>query len=129
MRVFRIQDADGRGPFKPGFSSSWTDEEFAPSMLSLPPWGTEFGWDLIEKKGWPGEHFGTAVRSLSALNRWFSPTEQRKLSILGYRAVELRADRILAESDCQLVFARRKPLRLGAKPQPWPWTLALEAAE
>src|SRR5262245_6350137 len=57
-RVFRIQDAEGRGPFKPGFSNRWTDEDFAPGMKPMPPWGDEFGWDLIERLGYPDEHFG-----------------------------------------------------------------------
>ena len=35
MRVFRVQDANGRGPFRPGFSREWCDDDFAPGMLPL----------------------------------------------------------------------------------------------
>jgi hypothetical protein len=117
--VYRIQDRDGRGPFKPGRSHLWSDTHFQAREL-LPPWGDEFGWDLIERRGRPGEHFGTAVRSLDGLNAWFSPTEQQRLRRMGYLPVCLWADRVLAESRHQLVFTRRLPLALEAVICPWP---------
>lgn len=120
VRVYRIQDSEGRGPFKPGFSHRWTDEEFAPGMGPMPAWGDEFGWDLIKRLGFPNEHFGTAVRSLSDLNKWFSRSEQSRLWRFGYLPVTMRVDRVLAESENQLVFARRRPLNRGVVFQPWP---------
>lgn len=119
MRVFRVQDTDGRGPFKPGFSKNWADEQFAPGIKALPTMMEEFGWDLIEREGRAGEHFGTAVRSVDRLNAWFSPTEQRKLEALGFSIVSLIPGRILAESENQLIFARKAPLRCGVIILPW----------
>lgn len=55
-RVYRTQDSEGRGPWRPGFSRVWCDAEFGPGAESLPPWGAEFGADLIERRGLPGEH-------------------------------------------------------------------------
>lgn len=119
-RVYRVQDANGRGPYQPGFSRQWADEDFAPGMMALPTWMEEFGSDLITRLGRPGEHYGSAVRSVEKLSEWFSPTEQRRLAALGFIPVALRANRILAESKNQLVFARQRPLARGALLMPWP---------
>lgn len=118
-RVFRVQDADGRGPFKPGFSRLWADEDFAPGMKPLPTMMEEFGWGLIEREGRPGEHFGTAVRSVEKLGAWFPQSEQRKLKSLGFNIVSLVPGRVIAESENQLIFARKAPLRCGVIVIPW----------
>lgn len=118
--VYRVQDEDGRGPFRPGFSCEWADEEIAPGMDALPTWPEEFGCDLIDRCGRRGEHFGTAVRSAKLLGKWFSATERHRLQMLGFNAVRLRTNRVLAESENQLVFARTRPLNRGAIIIPWP---------
>ncbi len=119
MRVYRVQDKDGRGPWRPGFSRVWADKEFGPGVERLPPWGVEFGLDLIARRGLPGEHYGCAVRKPRELRRWFSTAEMERLATLGYAIVSVKAERILAESGNQLVFASRKPLALGATVVPW----------
>ena len=115
MRVFRIQDCHGRGPFIPGFSAQWADETFRDCTAPLPTWMDEFGADLLDRLGLPGEFFGSAVRSANQISRWFSAREQARLASLGFHVVKLNVDRILAESENQLVFARRRPLSRGAK--------------
>lgn len=107
--VYRVQDLAGRGPFKPGFSRKWADQDFAPGIVPLPTFMEEFGVDIIERLGQDGEHFGSAVRTLEQINKWFSSTERRKLNRLGYRLVKMEADRILAESKNQLLIARKRP--------------------
>lgn len=114
MNVYRVQDRTGRGPFRPGFSMKWLDPILTSDRLELPPWHVEFGIDLIAKRGNPGEHFGSAVRTLDQLNRWFSNSELERLKAYGYAIVSLDVDRILAESPVQLVFARKQPLHQGA---------------
>jgi hypothetical protein len=106
VRVLRIQDADGRGPFKPGFSRKWIDDDGPPQPK---PWTLEFP-GLLKKMNEDG-HYGCAVRSVEQLRVWFSPTEMVRLRILGYRCVAMEVDKVLAESRNQLVFMRRKPLR------------------
>ena len=118
-RVFRIQDADGRGPWRPGFSVKWSDPDFAPGVEDLPPYFVEFGHDLLERRGIPGEHYGCAVRKLKDLCRWVSAAERAKLATLGFNIVSLKPDRILAESKNQLVFACRTPLSRAAIILPW----------
>lgn len=110
MIVYRVQDHKGRGPFKPGLSKRWADEVFAPGQEELPTFMEEFGNDLIERLGRPGEYYGSAVRSADKIKRWFSEAERTKLHKLGYRLVSMKADRVLAESSNQIVFARRRPL-------------------
>lgn len=120
MRVYRVQDNEGRGPFKPGFSQVWADPDWAPGMKPLPTFMEEFGRDLIDRLGQPGEYFGSAVRAAGDICKWFSADERRRLCDLGYSVVALKISRILAESENQLVFARRTPLRHGAIIVPWP---------
>jgi len=116
-RVYRVQDFDGRGPFRPGFSHQWSDMTGPPQLL---PWMQEFGADLIARRGLPGEFYGCAVRSLKGVDRWFTPSEQQRLAALGFSLVSIKPDRILAESTNQLVFACRQPLSRAAVTVPWP---------
>ncbi len=120
IRVFRVQDRKGRGPFKPGVPEKWSDKTFGAGVKVHPPWPEEFGFDLIELHGLPGEHFGSAVVDIGKIREWFSDTEWLAMKRLGYHLVSLRADRILAQSSAQVVFARRKPLSRGAVIVPWP---------
>lgn len=106
-RVYRIQDKDGRGPYKPGFSKKWCDAEGDPPP---PTWMDEFPGLLAFMRQF-NSNYGTAVRSVADLSNWFTPTEMQRLERFGYRIVAMDVDRILAESPNQLVFARTKPLK------------------
>lgn len=107
--VYRIQGADGRGPFKPGFSHRWVeDREDHDNLL---PWGAEFG--RVDRKVMTFEHCGSGCRTVEQLRRWFTPTEYKKLLSYGYKAVKMEADRVLGESNIQLFFTRIRPLREG----------------
>jgi len=117
--VLRVQDASGRGPFRPGFTHEWADTVFIPGQDPLPPWFAEFGFDLLDSTE-HGEHVGCAVRTHAQICRWFSAPERARLSALGFSVVETRAGRVLAESENQLVFANRMPLRYGVVTKPWP---------
>jgi len=108
-RIFRIQDAEGRGPYKPGMSQHWVDDEGPPPP---PTWMQEFG--DVTPQLLPHEHVGCGCVSLDQLFRWFTPTELQRLHRLGYRLVVIWADRILAESVNQVVFTRNRPLAEGA---------------
>ncbi len=107
--VYRVQDRDGRGPYRPGFSHRWTDD-LGPIKL---PFADEFGWSLasIPKRFLPHEVGGCGFRTLDQLYDWFTSRERRQLARLGYVIAYMAIDRVLAESDNQVVFARLKPLR------------------
>lgn len=107
--VLRIQDKDGRGPWKPGFSNCWVEARSDEEYAALLPWLVEFGRAPLDKRI-VGMHIGCACRSLEQMRRWFTPTEYAKLRSYGYNAVRLEVGRILAESDIQCVFERAKPL-------------------
>lgn len=116
--IFRVQDAEGRGPFRPGFSRMWIDESEAAPLL--PTWMQEFGEDVFARLGRDGEHYGSAVRTLDGVTHWFNANERRKLAEFGFHVVSFRDARVLAESPNQLVFARRLPLNVGATIRRWP---------
>lgn len=118
-RIYRIQDNEGRGPFRPGFSRQWADEVFAPGMIPLPTFMEEFGCDIIDRLGRPAEFFGSGVRKLADLGKWFSTTERQRLAVLGFGIRTMKVSRILAESENQLVFARSMPLTFRATLIPW----------
>jgi len=103
--VYRIQDCEGRGPFKPGFSKQWIEER--PDHENLQPWFIEFG--RVDHRVMTGETAGSACRSLEQLRRWFSKREYRRLKKCGYRAVKMNVNRIIAESDIQCFVGRAKP--------------------
>ena len=114
-RVYRVQDADGRGPFRPGFSHWWVEER--PDHDNLVPWMQQFGHDAIPRTGWPfGKHFGCACRTLDQLRRWFTASEYATLQRFGFQAVSMDVARVLHESEIQLLFQRAKPLRADVSP-------------
>lgn len=107
MIVFRVQDKDGRGPWRPGFAQKWSGS-YREDLQNLKPWYIEFGPIHLGLLTW--EHSGSGCASLEQLRRWFTPEEYRRLLDLGYKAVCMDADRVLAQSEIQCFFARSRPL-------------------
>lgn len=117
--VFRVQDHEGRGPFRPRISQQWIDES-APTPM-FPTWMEEFGWNVFERSGGkPGEHFGSACVSISDLCRWFNERERRALGGLGFSIASFSDARILATSPHQVVVARARPFAIGGSTRRWP---------
>lgn len=106
MIVYRFQDVEGRGPYRPGMSHRWADNDHGERN---PPFFDEFGMGGI-KRARPTEVIGCAFDSLDQARRWFRPTEVARMQALGYELVQMRVARILARSDRQLVFAHNRPL-------------------
>lgn len=120
--VYRVQDRDGRGPFKPGHTCDWADREFAPGQENLRPIFEEFGFGIvndIRAKNRNG-HIGCAVRTLVDICRWFSATERERLRKLGYFVVAIAPDQIIAEGKNQLVFTSQTPLNVAGIVVAWP---------
>jgi hypothetical protein len=106
--IYRIQDIEGRGPWRPVFSHKWI--EVRDDHNHLIPYYSEFldvDFSLRKKEC----SIGVGCRTIAQLHRWFTRNEYRALLNYGYAAVKLKADRIIAESDIQCVFAQKKPLR------------------
>src|SRR5689334_8417241 len=111
--VYRVQDADGRGPWRPGFSKRWVEDRPEEVFAMLKPWPLEFG--PVHRRALFGMHLGCGCTSLDQLRRWFTPTEYTRLLTSGYRSVRMRVGRILAVSDVQCVFERAKPLAVDVE--------------
>ena len=110
MRIYRIQAADGRGPFRPGLTEQWIGE---PRWHERPSLMEEFDMiDIIARAA--KRNMGCGFKTPEQLRRWFDADERAKLAMLGFHAVTMTVDEILAESPTQLVFARRTPLWIGA---------------
>lgn len=108
LLLFRIQDGEGRGPFKPGFSVKWRDS----SGPTPPALFEELGIhpDRLAHLVPIGLHGGYACRSMAEIRRWFSRGEIRRLNRLGYQLVSFEPDEILVEAPTQVLIGMHKPL-------------------
>jgi hypothetical protein len=111
-KIYRIQDAAGRGPYKPGVTDTWADPDNDGSNCpaEIPPKQLREMIRIAASKGF-GCHFGFGFRTMEQLGRWFTPTERIKLAKAGYCAVEMEVDLIIAETESQVLFCRKTPLR------------------
>lgn len=107
--VYRVQDNEGRGPWRPGFSNQWVEDRPESEFAALRPIMFEFP-DLQQRLR-PGFHVGVGCTSLDKLRRWITPSEWITLQRFGYRCYAIVPDRIVAESEIQCVFESSKPLR------------------
>jgi hypothetical protein len=107
-RVIRVQDREGRGPYRPGFSKCWSD----PVGAVCPPWWDEIGETFHEAHSrFAGNyHWGCGFISFDQLEAWFSRRELRKLDSLGFGLVTLQPNIVIAETPRQIVFGVREPL-------------------
>lgn len=108
QHVYRVQDKNGRGPFKPGFTIKWN--EGREDMVNLEPFYCQFPSFNPARDIARNEFCGCACRTIDQLKRWFTKIEYERLKKFGYKAVRLSVERVLHESDIQLIFARRKRL-------------------
>jgi len=116
--IYRIQDKDGRGPYKPGWSHVWQEHRCLIDGCKHPTMMDEFPWVLDKIKlrfCVSGGHFGCGFRTMEQLQQWFNAEEIEKLKRFDYRIVKIPADEILAESEKQLVFWCKKPLQRLAR--------------
>ena len=110
--IYRVQDKDGRGPFKPDFSSKWAT--WREDLKNLMPWFTELGPIHLGAFSW--EEVGCGCRTIKQLRRWFTEKEYKILQQYGYEAIELKAVRILGESKTQILFTKKEPLNINTRP-------------
>lgn len=108
VEVLRVQDAEGRGPYRPGFSHRWSD----PNGFDCPPWWEELGLGMAEAHARcvSGYHWGCAFTSRKQLEAWFNAKERRALDRLGYRVAFILPSIIAAETPRQIVIGTRAPL-------------------
>lgn len=109
--IYRIQDENGRGPFKPGFSKNWIQER--EDHFNLVPWIYEFG--PVHEDVMSHEVSGCGCKTIDQLKRWFNEDEYKTLLGYGYKSVKMSVDRVLAESNIQVFFANSRPLQEGVE--------------
>lgn len=116
-QLYRVQSADGRGPWRPGLSKHWIDEESDRPLFADVVSAFGLSWRKRIPKGW---HCGCACRDLSSLFAWFTPIEMQRLASIGYRPVCFMPDKIIAEDEHQVIFARKTPLSDNVQELTWP---------
>ena len=119
--IWRIQDAEGRGPFKPGMTTRWLrdepDERLLPVYADIP--------DLSERiakarRRMNGELYaGVACRSVEQLSRWFDERERQALIRLGYQCADASQCFVIGEGKSQIVIGWHLPLAFLPKVA-WP---------
>ena len=113
--LYRVQASDGRGPWRPGLSQHWVDENRTKRQASILE---AFGTSFLSKipQGW---HAGCACRTLEGLMGWFTKPERERLAAMGYSPVAIYPDKIIEENEDQVVFACKMPLMVCALILPW----------
>ncbi len=105
--IYRIQDIDGRGPWKPGFSHKWVESR--DDHYNLTPWHEQFGTGFAANLD-RSKYLGCGCLTIQQMRRWFTPKEYAMLQKHGYEAVKMEVERILAKSEIQCVFESNKPM-------------------
>lgn len=113
MLIYRVQDKNGRGPFQRGLTERWA-RKTAREMDTLKPSIEEFRRlfsraDLIP-------YLGTGCLTHKQLKGWFKESEMEILQSMGFQAVEIIAEKVLAQSEIQCVFWTPVPLNSAAYP-------------
>lgn len=111
LTVYRIQDSQGRGPGRPGFSQLWV--RYRKDHENLIPWFIEFG--PVHENAKDDEFIGCGCRTKRQLKRWFTKREYKTLLAFGYNAVEMKANRALGASKLQCLFTKKTPLNMDMK--------------
>ncbi len=112
ITIYRVQDSRGRGPFKPGFSDKWVDDNAR--AFERPSIMQDFGFDFMKHAN-PGECVGCGFLSVEDLTKWFSVTERFILRQHGYVLAEVPDCRIILQSPTQILFGRRLRFNVGVK--------------
>jgi hypothetical protein len=112
--VYRVQDAEGRGPFRPGLSAQWSDREG--DAWPAPYFDLWPDWRRLVPGGW---WYGSAVERLEQLDLWFTPAERQRLAGLGFHLAALDRAFIAARDPAQVLIVRRRPF-IACRVLPWP---------
>jgi hypothetical protein len=108
IKIYRIQDKEGRGPFKPGFSHNWSSMSEEDMNKYRPNEFMSIAGKLKLKGS--NDSYGFGFRSFYQLSLYFTVKERFKLYDFGYFVARMKIDKIIAESASQILFWRDKPL-------------------
>ncbi len=106
--ILRVQDSRGRGPWRPGLSSQWCDNNrdfgLPAIFVDLPDFSR-----IVQRAYQCGLHFGCATRQERFCD-WFTPREQARLAVLGFHVADASRAEILAETINQVLIGSPRPL-------------------
>jgi hypothetical protein len=113
--VYRVQDRTGRGPFRPGLTSAWSDRV----GMARPPPSFSVWPDLgrLIPGGWWA---GSALERVEQVPLWFTGTELAVLAEMGFQFVALPRCLVVARTPEQLLVARKRPPTGAHRVLPWP---------
>lgn len=109
-KILRVQDRNGRGPWRPGFSDRWTDAWRitlpAPIYDEVPNFR-----NIVNEASKAGLHIGCASRGFKGLALWFSQIELLRLYEYGFQVFDASECDVLAETETQVLLSSKKPLK------------------
>lgn len=107
-RLLRVQDKEGRGPWRPGFSAKWVDDN---RDFSFPPIFSEVEnlHEIAARAHEKGLHIGCAVGTRH-FSQWFTDAEIVRLKAFGFRVVNATPCQIIAKTPTQVLVASHLPL-------------------
>lgn len=113
--IYRVQDRDGRGPWRPGFSALWHADT---TPMTGRPITSEPGISVVIAEAHKnGLHIGCAVRGHN-MHLWFTENDLARLETFGFRIADASGCDVLLETEQQVLIGFKKPLRaLPAPPE------------
>jgi hypothetical protein len=106
--LWRVQDRDGRGPWRPGFSDVWmTDATPTVGRAILQERGIK---PIIARAHKAGLYLGCAFRP-DRRQFWFGDGDLSLLQRLGFRIADVSTCDVLFESEQQALIGCRFPLK------------------
>ena len=107
IKIVRVQDRKGRGPWRPGFSSQWTRDDTP--MHGKPIIAYPQALKALNKAHRAGLHVGCAVYEID-LGTWFSASDLARLSSLGFYIADASNCTIIFSAPDQVLIASEFPL-------------------
>jgi hypothetical protein len=109
MPLWRVQDRDGRGPWRPGFSDVWmTDATPTVGRAILQERGIK---PIIARAHRAGLYLGCAFRP-ARQRLWFADGDMSRLWQLGFRVADASKCDVLFENEQQALIGCQFPLKL-----------------
>lgn len=107
-KIIRIQDTDGRGPWRPGFSYQWIGDDTPTGMPAISHYPKALAAAVCADKR--GLHVGCAVYDID-IGKWFSPRDIEKLKSLGFAMVDASRCTVLFSAPGQVLIGSELPLK------------------
>jgi hypothetical protein len=104
MKVYRIENKHGEGPYRSIACEEWETSSHNLGPRNPGPYSDfpEDDWHFIP--GYTKRACLFGFTTLAQLKKWFNTTERKRLRHLGYVIVRMQAHQIVAQSRLQCAF-------------------------